>query len=63
MPQHQPCGGAACGKTRQCCSQTRDEAGRLLLWRIGLCLFRQIWILAAAAVLGTEQQPPVSGAG
>lgn len=53
-PEYQPCRGAACGKRRQCCSQTRDGAGKLLLWRLQLCLFRQNWIPIAAAGFGSR---------
>lgn len=54
MSQCPPCRGAARGKRRQCCSQTRGEVGRLLLWRLELCLFRQNWIPMAAAVFGSR---------
>jgi len=53
-PRYQPCRGRACGKRRQCCSQTRGGAGRLLLWRLQLCLFRQNWIPIAAAGFGNR---------
>lgn len=50
--------GTACGKSRQCCSQSRDGAGRLL-WRLQLCLFGQIWSPVAAA--GFEARTACSG--
>lgn len=54
VSQGPPCRGAARGKRRQCCSRTRGEAGRLLLWRLELCLFRQNWIPIAAAVFDSR---------
>lgn len=57
VPQHS-LAGTACGKSRQCCSQSRAGAGRLL-WRLQLCLFRQIWIPVAAA--GSESRTASSG--